>query len=262
MTSKPLTYSAYLRLDELLALQSPRSSGPEHDELLFIIIHQVYELWFRQLLHELDALEQALDGAAIERALATLRRMLTILKTLVSQVDVIETMTPLSFNAFRARLEAASGFQSVQFRVLEFRLGHKRASVLAQHAPESAAQLALRQALHAPALYEHLLRFLAAQGHAVPAAVLGRDVSVSYEGDAAVQALLVRIYRGGGFIAQLCERLVDLDEGLQEWRYRHVKMVERTIGAKPGTGGSAGAAYLRTTIRPAFPDLWEIRSEL
>jgi tryptophan 2,3-dioxygenase len=263
MTSKPLTYSAYLRIDELLSLQSPRSAGPEHDEMLFIVIHQVYELWFKQLLHELDALEQALDESAIERALASLQRMLTILKTLVAQVDVLETMTPLSFNAFRARLEAASGFQSAQFRVLEFRLGHKRAGVIAQHAPGSRQHNELQNAQQAPALYDRLLAYLAAQGHAVPASVLGRDVTAAYEGDDAVQAMLVQVYRSGGFAAQLCERLVDLDEGLQEWRYRHVKMVERTIGVKPGTGGSTGAAYLRGTLfRPLFPDLWAIRAQL
>lgn len=263
MASKPLTYSAYLRIDELLSLQSPRSQGPEHDELLFIVIHQVYELWFKQLLHELDALECALAQSTIQRALASLQRMLTILKTLVAQVDVLETMTPLSFNAFRARLEAASGFQSTQFRVLEFRLGHKRAGILEQHAPDSVQRAELEQAWQAPALYDHLLRYFVSQGHAVPAAVLEREVTTPYEGDEAVQALLVRIYREGGFAAQLCERLVDLDEGLQEWRYRHVKMVERTIGVKPGTGGSSGASYLRGTLfRPLFPDLWAIRAQL
>ena len=263
MASKPLTYSHYLRIDELLALQSPRSDGPEHDEMLFIVIHQVYELWFKQLLHELDALEQALGASALDRALSSLRRMLTILKTLVSQVDILETMTPLSFNAFRTRLEAASGFQSAQFRALEFRLGHKRGEVLAQHPAGSAGRALLQQAWDAPPLFDHVLRSLSAQGHAMPEHVLRRDVTAAYDGDGAVQSVLVGIYRQGGLAAQLCERLVDLDEGLQEWRYRHVKMVERTIGTLPGTGGSSGAGYLRSTLfRPLFPDLWAIRAQL
>ncbi len=263
MPIKPLTYSSYLRIDELLQLQSPRSDGPEHDETLFIIIHQVYELWFKQILHELGALSRALDGGETGAALTTLKRVLTIFKTLVAQVDILETMSPLSFNAFRTRLEAASGFQSAQFRALEFRLGHKRRSVIDQHPQHSPGRALLEQAWRAPALYDHFLRYLSQLGHAVPAEVLARDVTQPYEGSAETQALLVSLYQGRGFEAQVCERLVDLDEGLQEWRYRHVKMVERTIGVKPGTGGSAGVGYLRETLfRPLFPDLWAIRAQL
>ncbi|MDD3765239.1 MAG: tryptophan 2,3-dioxygenase family protein [Nevskiales bacterium] len=263
MPDKSLTYSRYLCLDALLSQQQPRSDGPEHDETLFIIIHQVYELWFKQILHELDALTAALDRGRTVAALATLKRILTILKTLVAQVDVLETMTPLSFNAFRARLDASSGFQSAQFRQLEFRLGHKRRSVMVHYAPDSAEHAALERAWAAPALYDHVLRYLAGQGHAVPAEVLGRDVTQRYAGSAAVQALLVGLYQSDDFAAQICERLVDLDEGLQEWRYRHVKMVERTIGSKRGTGGSDGAAYLRGTLfEPLFVDLWAIRAQL
>ncbi|MFP5304633.1 MAG: tryptophan 2,3-dioxygenase [Gammaproteobacteria bacterium] len=263
MPSKPLTYSSYLRLDELLALQSPRSDGPEHDELLFIIVHQVYELWFRQILHETDALTRALHDAHTDAVLATLKRILTILKTLVAQVDILETMTPLSFNAFRTRLEAASGFQSAQFRALELRLGYKRPQVVDAHPEGSPGRALVEAAWRAPSLYDHFLRYLAAQGQPVPQTLLARDPTQPYPGSEAVQQLLVGIYRGGGFVAQVCERLVDLDEGLQEWRYRHVKMVERTIGFKPGTGGSSGAEYLRATLfKPLFPDLWAIRSQL
>ncbi|MDP9139976.1 MAG: tryptophan 2,3-dioxygenase family protein [Pseudomonadota bacterium] len=260
---KPLNYSAYLRIEELLQLQSPRSDGPEHDEVLFIIIHQVYELWFKQILHELTALTAALDRDESDAALATLRRILTVFKTLVAQVDILETMTPLSFNAFRERLEAASGFQSAQFRALEFRLGHKRRSVLDLHSPGSSGRALLDAAWSAPVVFDYLLHFLERQGHAIPAALLARDVTAPYEGSDAVQNVLVQVYRAGGFVAQICERLVDLDEGLQEWRYRHVKMVERTIGIKPGSGGSSGAEYLRQTLfRPLFPDLWAIRAQL
>lgn len=261
--SKPVTYASYLQLDALLSLQQPLSEGPEHDETLFIVIHQVYELWFKQLLHELDALERGFSCADTAAALAALRRMLTILKTLVQQVDVLETMTPLSFNAFRARLEASSGFQSAQFRLLEFRLGYKREALM-QHYPEgSGERRRLAAALAAPTAWDAFLRYLAALGWPVPAAALARPVAEPLTAQPAVQAVLIDIYRKGDFSAQVCERLVDLDEGLQEWRYRHVKMVERTLGAKPGTGGSAGAQYLRGTLfQPLFPDLWAIRSQL
>lgn len=261
--SKPVTYASYLKIEELLALQQPLSQGPEHDETLFIVIHQVYELWFKQLLHELDALERALADTDTSRAFAALKRMLTILKTLVQQVDVLETMTPLSFNAFRARLEASSGFQSAQFRTLEFRLGHKRPNLLAHYDAGSAEHARLASAAAAPTLWDAFLRYLAALGCAVPADALARDVAQPLAAHEGVQRLLIELYRRNEFPAQVCERLVDLDEGLQEWRYRHVKMVERTLGAKIGTGGSAGAEYLkRTLFTPLFPDLWAIRSQL
>ena len=262
-TPKPVTYSSYLQLDALLQLQQPLSEGPEHDETLFIVIHQVYELWFKQLLHELDALERGFAAIDTARALAALKRMLTILKTLVQQVDVLETMTPLSFNAFRARLEASSGFQSAQFRTLEFRLGHKRRSLLQQYVEGSNEHARLAAALAAPSAWDGFLHYLAALGCALPAAALARDVTQPITANAEVQQVLIALYRQNEFPAQVCERLVDLDEGLQEWRYRHVKMVERTLGAKIGTGGSAGAECLkRTLFTPLFPDLWEIRSQL
>jgi tryptophan 2,3-dioxygenase len=260
---KPLTYVSYLRLEELLALQQPRSAGPGHDETLFIVVHQVYELWFKQVLHEMRHLRGTLEAGEGPRALATLKRVLTILKTLVAQIDVLETMTPMSFNSFRARLDAASGFQSHQFRELEFLLGHKRPELVAQHPPGSAGRRALEQLLGESTVYDAFLRYLAREGHAVPAAALARDVRQPVQASPQVQEVLLQAYRASGFAEQVCERLVDFDEGLQEWRYRHVKMVERTIGAKIGTGGSAGAAYLRETLfRPLFPDLWEIRSRL
>ncbi len=263
MDNKPLTYTRYLRLDELLALQQPRSSGPEHDETLFIVVHQVYELWFKQVLHETRYLRGTLQAGDSAGSLAALKRILTILKTLVAQVDVIETMTPMSFNSFRARLEAASGFQSQQFRELEFLLGHKRPAIAAQYPEGSAAHRALSQLLDEPAVFDALLRYLAHAGFSVSQQILQRDVREPLKPTAEVQELLLAVYKKNDFAAQICERLVDLDEGLQEWRYRHVKMVERTIGMKMGTGGSAGANYLRETLfKPLFPDLWEIRSRL
>ena len=263
MTNKPLTYISYLRLEDLLELQKPRSGGPEHDEMLFIVVHQVYELWFKQVLHELRHLRQQFEHNDGTGALTTLKRVLTILKTLVAQVDVIETMTPMSFNSFRSRLEAASGFQSHQFRELEFLLGHKRPELLKHHEAGSKPRVALEHLLAEPTVFDAFLYYLGQQGHAVPHAALTRDVQLPLAPSADVQELLLAVYQRGGLPAMVCERLVDLDEGLQEWRYRHVKMVERTIGAKPGTGGSSGAAYLRDTLfRPLFADLWEIRSRL
>jgi len=253
------------RLGELLALQAPRSAGPrgpEHDELLFIVIHQVYELWFKEILHELDHLQDLLRADDPARAAHTTRRILAILKTIVAQLDVMETMTPLEFNAFRGYLEAASGFQSAQFREIEFVCGHKRDMIFAhypEHWPER-ERLAARYAR--PTLWDAFLRYLDLTGYAVPAAELDRDVTAPLAPSPEVQALLIEVYRADATARNVCEGLVDIDEGFQEWRYRHVKMVERTIGVKMGSGGSAGASYLATTIAPFFPDLWAIRSRL
>jgi tryptophan 2,3-dioxygenase len=262
-TNAAVTYGNYLKIDELLSLQQPRSSGPEHDELLFIVIHQVYELWFKELLHELDRVSQLLTADDTHRAQHTLKRILTILKVLVAQLDILETMTPLEFFSFRERLAAASGFQSDQFRQLEFMLGAKSAQAIARFPESSRARRALQRRYQEPTLWDAFLRYLAREGYPVPASHLNRDVTARVEPSAEMQALLVNIYRNDTKIAELCERLVDLDEGVQEWRYRHVKMVERTIGTKPGTGGSSGADYLRNTVgRNLFPDLWEIRAQL
>jgi tryptophan 2,3-dioxygenase len=263
MSDRALTYGSYLAVDELLALQRPRSDGPEHDEMLFIVIHQVYELWFKQVLHELDHVIALLGQREPYRAQHSLKRILTILKVLVAQLDILETMTPLEFQSFRQRLEAASGFQSDQFRQLEFVLGLKSATAIDRFASGSRARLALEARYHGPSLWDAFLRYLDSEGVAVPAALLTRDVTQPVAPSPELQAALVELYRRDPKHAEMCERLVDLDEGLQEWRYRHVKMVQRTIGAKAGTGGSSGAPYLTTTLMtPVFPDLWEIRSKL
>jgi tryptophan 2,3-dioxygenase len=263
MESKALTYSRYLCLDELLSLQRPVSQGPEHDETLFIVVHQVYELWFKQILHELGELRRALAADDHPGVVHTLKRTLTILKTLVAQVDVIETMSPVSFASFRRRLESASGFQSVQFRLLEFTLGRKDAAVLDSQPRESEGRRRLKEALRQPDVYRTFLGFVRGRGHPVPEGATAGDPSLSTVENSVVQDVLVEVYRRDPAVTQVCERLVDLDEGLQEWRYRHAKMVERTIGSKPGTGGSSGASYLRATLfQPLFPDLWAIRSRL
>ena len=260
---KTVTYGGYLRLDDLLALQQPRSNGPEHDELLFIVIHQVYELWFKELLHELDYARRLLEAGESHRVQHTFKRILTILKVQVAQLDILETMTPLEFLSFRERLEAASGFQSDQFRQLEFTLGRKSESAVQRFPPDSRGRTALEQRYREATLWDAFLRYLAREGYSVPAADLSRDVTTPIEPSSALQEVLIDLYRRDPKNAELCERLVDLDEGIQEWRYRHVKMVERTIGSKPGSGGSAGAPYLRGTLgQPLFPDLWAIRNRL
>jgi tryptophan 2,3-dioxygenase len=255
-----LTYGNYLKLEELLALQTPQSEGPEHDELLFIVIHQVYELWFKLVLHELALVQQALESGATPEALETFKRILTIFKTLVGQVDILETMTPVSFFSFRHRLDTASGFQSVQFREVEFVLG-ARSRAMAEHYPPAKEQLFRR--LEEPSLYDSFLRYLVAQGYPVPETILARERAQPPVENPEIHPILIDIYHKDPTTREICERMVDLDEGVQEWRYRHVKMVERTIGIRRGTGGSAGAEYLKTTLmKPLFPDLWAIRPDL
>jgi tryptophan 2,3-dioxygenase len=262
-TDRAVTYGNYLRIDDLLALQQPRSAGPEHDELLFIVIHQVYELWFKELLHEFDRVTHLLTADDTHRAQHSLKRILTILKVLVAQLDILETMTPLEFTSFRTRLEAASGFQSDQFRQIEFVLGAKNNRAVLRFPEGSRARSELERRYAEPTIWDAFLHYLAREGYAVPPSQLARDVTARAEPSPEVQEVLIALYRRDPKNAELCERLVDLDEGVQEWRYRHVKMVERTIGTRSGTGGSTGAEYLRSTVgQNLFPDLWNIRARL
>jgi len=256
-----LTYASYLKIDELLNLQKVESEPPEHDEMLFIIIHQVYELWFKLILHEFDKINRNLTAGDLFGAIASFKRARMVLKTLVGQLDVLETMTPMSFMAFRNRLQTASGFQSEQFRELEFLLGYKRPDMLKYQPPGSAAYQRLEQRLNEPSLVDHFYDFLATRGVAIPEALKNRDLTQPNVADAAIQDALLDLYRTQPDTGILLELMTDFDEGMQEWRYRHVKMVERTIGDQPGTGGSPGAAYLRKSLfMPLFPDLWAIRS--
>ncbi len=257
--AEPVTYSGYLRLDQLLSAQQPRSS--EHDEMLFIVIHQVYELWFKQLLHELGKLQAELESGSTTHAMRTLRRTLAILKIVVAQLDVLETMTPTQFTSFRDWLGSSSGFESAQFRELEAVLGRRDRMMVAQYPPGSAEHERISAAMARPSLFDSFVRYLAGQGYDVPAEIRNRDVAAPHEASDGMQQVLKKVYDEDTDATAVCELLVDLDEGMQEWRYRHVKMVERTIGGRSGTGGSAGASYLRTTVaRPAFPDLWAVRS--
>ena len=257
--AEPVTYSGYLRLDQLLSAQQPRSS--EHDEMLFIVIHQIYELWFKQLLHELGKLQAELESGGTTHAMRTLRRTLAILKIVVAQLDVLETMTPTQFTRFRDWLGTSSGFESAQFRELEAVLGRRDRMMVARYAQGSAERERISAAMSRASVFDSFVRYLAGQGYNVPAEILHRDVSHAIEASAGMQQVLKKVYEDDTDATAVCELLVDLDEGMQEWRYRHVKMVERTIGGRPGTGGSAGATYLRSTIgNPTFPDLWAMRS--
>lgn len=260
-----LTYNSYLAVDELLKLQKPLSKalgseGPEHDEMLFIIIHQSYELWFKQLIHEFAAAAKSLEAGDTHRSLAILGRIRTILKVCVTQVDILETMTPLQFNAFRGYLSSSSGFQSAQFRKVEALLG-RRDSKMASHLPLN-IQSEINEICSRNSIWDSTLHYLAKRGHSIPVEVLNRDKSIQYQSHPEVLDVLLKVHRADPESAMVCERLVDIDEGLQEWRYRHVKMVERTIGQKSGTGGSDGVKYLASTLfNPVFKDLWEIRSQ-
>lgn len=276
MTSheKHVTYQGYLKVDELLQLQQPLSEGPEHDELLFITIHQVYELWFQQILHEMAALQQALHEGNTHRCLALIQRIRTILKTCVAQIDVLETMTPLQFQSFRSRLSSASGFQSAQFRELEAVLGRRdRAGEdaaegtgmkMAEHLqPGSRGRTRVEEAMTRPSVWDSALRYFASRGHAIPSLALDRDVDKPWESVEGLDDALIAMYRTDPEAQMVAEALVDIDEGMAEWRYRHVMMVHRTIGQKSGTGGSSGVGYLRSTLfHPAFEELWAIRSRL
>ncbi len=258
-----LTYSNYLKTHELLSLQHITSDPPEHDETLFIIIHQVYELWFKQLIHEFEKIGRDFSNDDLYGAAATFRRTRTIMKTLVSQLDILETMTPMSFMSFRDRLESASGFQSVQFREFEFMLGQKRPEMMKFHEDDDRNLATLQRRLEAPSVVDRFHEFLAHRGAEVPKELLNREVGAPTTPNERIQSALIDFYHTKPELAILFESMTDFDEGLQEWRYRHVKMVERTIGRKQGTGGSPGVAFLRESLfKPIFPDLWEIRDKL
>lgn len=255
-----VNYHDYLDLDNILGSQKPLSEN-EHDEMLFIIIHQTMELWFKQLLHEGNYLQDLLAENDHQKAYYTLHRMCVILKTMVAQTDILETMTPLSFSSFRTRLGTASGFQSHQFRLFEVFLGKRTDNLLARYAPNSEGYKEIAAAISRPSIYDSVIQFLAKHSDKIPAKLLDRPLDQPYEASEEVEDAIEEIYRAQSDKVPLLERLVDLDEGLQEWRYRHVKMVERTIGSKPGTGGSKGADYLKSTLfSPIFPELWYVRS--
>jgi tryptophan 2,3-dioxygenase len=252
-----MTYAEYLHLETLLGLQEPA----EHDEMLFILVHQAYELWFKLLLHELERARERLMNADLYGCIATFKRCRTVMKLLVAQVDTVETLTPMSFSGFRERLETASGFQSVQFRELEFLLGYKRKEMLRFHPEGSPAREQLQRRLHEPSIGDAFWMFLQRQGAELtpppPVPELGNQANSE------VEDALVRLHHERPDLVILFELMTDFDEGFQEWRYRHIKLVERTIGARAGTGGSRGVEFLKASLfHPVFPDLWNVRSRL
>ncbi|HEY7310861.1 MAG TPA: tryptophan 2,3-dioxygenase family protein [Gemmataceae bacterium] len=258
-----LTYSSYLKLDQLLGLQEPRSHPAEHDEMLFIISHQAYELWFKLQLHELEKIKRDFLDNHLYGAIATFKRVRTIMKVMVEQIDILETLTPMSFNSFRARLDTASGFQSSQFREFEFVLGYKRKDMLKYQQQGTPAYDRLVRKLNEPSVVDCFYSFLQQQGVVIPTELSTRDITLPSVPNEIVEEGILQLYKSQPNMEILFELMTDFDEGFQEWRYRHIKLVERSIGSKQGTGGSLGVEFLKKSLfHPVFHDLWAIRHKL
>jgi tryptophan 2,3-dioxygenase len=259
-----LTYGGYLQLDTLLSAQRPISDPPHHDELLFIVQHHVSELWMKLVIHELQAAIGLLAIDQTDSCLKILARVKQIQRQLFEQWAVLETLTPTEYQEFRHVLGAASGFQSHQYRMIEFLLGNKNADMLAVFAHDPALQAELRRALESPSLYDEFLRYLQRSGHAVPADCVERDWSQPHRYRADLVPLFKRIYENADeFWSEyhFCEQLVDVEASFQLWRFRHMKTVERIIGHKRGTGGSSGVAFLRKALDLTFfPELLDVRT--
>jgi tryptophan 2,3-dioxygenase len=262
--SQSVTYGGYLRLEELLACQQPQTA--EHDELLFVILHQTMELWMKQIIHELGAAQSEVRAGNLAPSYKHLARVSRIQAVMTQTWDILATMTPADYNSFRALLGTSSGFQSAQFRALEYRLGLKDATFLKYHDEASDAGRMLRVALDAPSIYDDVLAQLAGAGFDIPAAVLSRPRHESYEPSEAVENAWLAVYRdpqAHWLLYQLAEKLLDLDDAFLTWRHKHVVTVERIIGRKRGTGGTEGVGYLQSTLtRRAFPEIWSLRTKL
>jgi tryptophan 2,3-dioxygenase len=262
--SARMSYGDYLGLDALLGAQKPRSG--QHDEMLFIVIHQVQELWMKLMAQELALAMDCIRADALRPAFKATARIGRIQKQMVESWEVLTTMTPHDYLAFRATLGSSSGFQSWQYRLLEIRMGIREPFHLKPHRHRPDIHALLQAAFTAPSLYDEALRLLARRGLAVPEAVLARDVTQPHLPDAGVEAAWEAVYRDAGRhfdLYELAEELVDLEDAFQTWRFRHLSTVERIIGGRPGTGGSAGVAYLRTVLgKRFFPELWSVRGKL
>ena len=258
------TYGGYLRLDLLLAAQQPLSQPPHHDEMLFIIQHQTSELWLKLLVHELGAAIDHLRNDRVWQFGKVVARCKRVFDQLTAQWSVLETLTPSEYMEFRDVLGPSSGFQSVQYRTVEFLLGNKNAAMLKVFAHDADGQARLREALESPSLYDEFLDYLARWGHAVPAANLQRDWSRPHAMDAALLPVFERIYENPDRYSReyaLCEDFVDLETQFQLWRFRHMRTVMRIIGFKRGTGGSSGVGFLRQALELTFfPELFEVRT--
>ena len=264
--SDKMTYDSYLALDQVLGAQHPLSSPVHHDEMLFIIQHQTTELWLKLLLHELDSARTNLAADDHAAALKRLARVKHIQETLIQQWSVLATLTPTEFVQFRGALANASGFQSAQYRAVEFALGNKNAKMISVFDPDSGNQRMLLDELHRPSLYDEFLRYLARQGYPVPVALLDRDVTKAHVFTPELVPIFVEVYRDEHEhwpIYETCEELVDLEDNFQIWRFRHLRTVARTIGTKTGTGGSSGTNFLQRALDLTFfPELYAVRTQL
>ena len=261
-----ITYGGYLRLDRLLSAQQPLSNPPHHDEMLFIVQHQTSELWLKLLIHELSAAVEHLLHDRVWQFGKVAARCKRVLDQLTAQWSVLETLTPSEYMEFRDILGPSSGFQSLQYRTVEFLLGNKNAAMLKVFAHDPQGQASLEAVLRAPSLYDEFLRYLARWGHAVPAAHLERDWSQPHVLDGSLVPVFERIYEDTDRYwreYQLCEDLVDLETQFQLWRFRHMRTVMRIIGFKRGTGGSSGVSFLKRALDLTFfPELFEVRTSV
>jgi tryptophan 2,3-dioxygenase len=262
--STTMSYGDYLQLEAVLGAQQPRSDA--HDEMLFIVQHQTSELWMKLALHELRAARASLAADRLPPAFKMMARVSRIMEQLVHAWDVLSTLTPSEYSAMRPHLGSSSGFQSFQYRQIEFMLGNKNAVMLKPHAHHPARYAEVERALHEPSLYDESIRLLARRGFAIDPAQTDRDWSATRPFSDSVEAAWLVIYRDPGAhwaLYELAEELVDLEDAFRQWRFRHVTTVERIIGFKPGTGGTAGVPYLRRMLDTVlFPELWKVRTDL
>ena len=262
--ARDMSYADYLRLDAILEAQSPLS--PDRNEMLFIIIHQTSELWMKLILHELTEAIDAIHRDELPPAFKMLARVSRIFEQLVKSWDVLATMTPPEYTAIRPYLGRSSGFQSFQYRAIEFRLGNKNPAMLVPHRHDPRRHAVVEAALDAPSIYDEAIALLARRGFTVPEATLTRDRRRATEHDPAVEAAWIQVYREPNKhweLYELAEELVDLEDAFRLWRFRHVTTVERIIGFKRGTGGTEGVGYLRKMLDVVlFPELWRVRTAM
>lgn len=261
-----MTYADYLQLDKLLDCQNPMSTPVKHDELLFIIIHQTSELWMKLILHELRAARQYVQDDDLEPAFKVLARVKHIQAQLIAQWSVLATLTPSEYSQFRPHLGSSSGFQSVQYRLIEFILGNKDAQMVKFHESDPEVKAQLDEMLGSQSIYDAFLHYLARHGMDIPEDILNRDLTTPHESRPEIVEVFRQIYADPEThwkAYNMCEKLVDVEEQFSLWRFRHMKVVQRIIGFKRGTGGSSGVAFLKRMVdHTFFPELWEVRTAL
>ena len=261
-----ITYSRFLRLDKLLDCQEIHSDPPHHDEMLFIIQHQTSELWLKLVIHEMREALEYIRSDRLAPAFKIMSRIKHIQSQLLQQWDVLATLTPSEYTQFRYALGTGSGFQSVQYRLVEFLMGNKDAKMIPVHAHDENHVQQLTEALNTPSIYDAFIRYLGRNGFAISKDVLERDITTPHQSEQSVLDAFVKIYqdpKGNWEAYEMAEKLVDIEEQFSHWRFRHMKVVERVIGYKTGTGGSSGVPFLRKMIdHRFFPELWEVRTHL